>query len=188
MKWLLSLSLSKVIRNPKRDFQNGLLVGEIFSCYFPNELVLACFYTGDSTISKQKNWSQLTKFFKKHDISIPASATMAVLNAHETAAVLFIENLYCMLTGNALYPEGTSRPLPNSLASKSIPHFCLATSSSLIRSISDSDANMAQHVLQAHQEYIKSLRVSRVSGVKKIAPVSNEPEPEKIKLIQVKQR
>jgi hypothetical protein len=48
-----------------------------------------------------------------------------------------------------------SRPLPNSLASSEIPHFCMATASSLIRSISDSDKNTAEHVLQAHQEYIK---------------------------------
>jgi hypothetical protein len=114
----------------------------------------------------------------------------AVLNAHETAAVLFIENLYTMLTGNSLYPEGTTRPLPNSLASSEIPHFCMATASSLIRSISDSDKNMAEHVLQAHQEYIKSLRLRdggrAGKGVKKGAVAASEPA--KIKHIQVKQR
>jgi hypothetical protein len=187
MQWLLSLSLSKPIRRPKRDFANGLLIGEIFACYFPGELTLATFYTGDSTICKQKNWSRLARFFTKHDIVIPGDAMSAVLMNHDTAAILFVENLYTMLTGDELYPEGTSRPRPNSLASAFLPHFCLATASSLIRSIADSDKNMAQHVLQAHQEYTKSLRL-RDGGRVKRNEEALDSEPAKSKNSKVQQR
>lgn len=122
----------------------------------------------------------------------------AVLHAHDTAAVLFVENVYELLTGCALSAGGEPRRPPNSLASRRVPHFCLATTSSLVRSISDGDAARAGAILQAHRGYIGQLRQQavearrqgRVAGGRNSASLRADTATSKgsqIKHIQVKQ-
>ncbi|KAI9336746.1 hypothetical protein BDR26DRAFT_864491 [Obelidium mucronatum] len=43
-KWLQSLDLK--VKNPKRDLANGVVIAEIFSRYFPNQLNIDLFYSG----------------------------------------------------------------------------------------------------------------------------------------------
>ncbi|KAJ3068721.1 spermatogenesis-associated protein 4 [Podochytrium sp. JEL0797] len=74
-KWLQSLDLR--VKNPKRDLSNGVIVGEIFSRYFPNQLNIDLFYSGSGIEQKQNNWKQLQKFFKKNEINIPDEAVIA---------------------------------------------------------------------------------------------------------------
>ena len=65
-----------------------------------------------------------------------------------------------MLTGLAL--AGSRGARPNSLVKGEVPHYCIPTASSLIRSISDNDGNRAEYVLRAHDEYSKGLRGQRI--------------------------
>ncbi|KAI9206170.1 uncharacterized protein BJ171DRAFT_580248 [Polychytrium aggregatum] len=98
IKWLQSLDLSLEIKNPKRDFANGYLVGEIFSRYFPGEIHIHRFYTGDSMGLRENNWSELAKFFQKQSIKIPQEAMNAVMTCQPDAAVLFVRNTFALLT------------------------------------------------------------------------------------------
>ena len=42
-----------------RDFSNGYLLAEIFSWYFPQDIEMHNFNTGESLVSKQLNWNVL---------------------------------------------------------------------------------------------------------------------------------
>lgn len=89
VKWLQSLDLTYPIRNPKwyvalikirnnklkieeifnyfhfiakfRDLCNGFLIAEIFSWYYPNDIRMFTFNTGQSLDSKMSNWALLKK-------------------------------------------------------------------------------------------------------------------------------
>ncbi|KAJ3217690.1 spermatogenesis-associated protein 4 [Clydaea vesicula] len=150
LKWLLSLNLSYSFKNPKRDFANGYLIAEIFNYHYPGELLIPCFYTGDSKEIKTKNWDQLQKFFKKNNIQIPNEAVHAIKNHHLNAAIYFIENTYTLLTGKT-----TQRPVE--VEGERIPHFSLLTTSSIIRNLSESTSK-AELILTAHNDYLKLIR------------------------------
>lgn len=89
--------------------------------------------------------------FVKNSINIPAEAINAVIHNHDTAAILFVENCYTLLTGDPLIGERNN--IPDSV----VPHFSLATTNSIIRSVADTTSK-AELILKAHNEYIKSLR------------------------------
>ncbi|KAI8918784.1 hypothetical protein BC831DRAFT_482403, partial [Entophlyctis helioformis] len=152
IKWLQSLDLSIPIKNPKRDFANGYLVAEIFSRYYPNELQVWLFYTGDSTNQKSNNWEVLAKFFRKHNVNVPKEAMDAVMNCHTDAAVRFVENVYMLLTNKSL-PERSLAKTDDEI----VPQFALPTTSNVIRSMAESP-DKARIVLEAHNDFIKQLR------------------------------
>ncbi|KND04372.1 uncharacterized protein SPPG_00101 [Spizellomyces punctatus DAOM BR117] len=160
LKWLQSLDLAYPIKNPKRDFSNGYLIAEIFCRYYPNDLLLNVqqFYTGDSNAQKVKNWEQLEKFFKKHDIGIPKEAMHAVMTCQVDAATLFVENVYMMLTKRRIHrPSHEGLPAPEV---ELVPHFALPTTSNIIRCIGESPEK-AQAIVEAHKEYTKHVRAHR---------------------------
>ncbi|KAI8820115.1 uncharacterized protein EV422DRAFT_79612 [Fimicolochytrium jonesii] len=158
LKWLQSLDLSYPVRNPKRDFQNGYLVAEIFSRYFPGDdlLNVDLLYTGEGSVQKGKNWEQLEKFFKKHQIHIPPTAIHSVSQGHVDAAAMLLEELYSVLTKRRLHGPRT-KDAPK-LAADHVPHFQLPTTANIIRSV-DGSPEKAKVILEAHREYIKSMRV-----------------------------
>ena len=60
VKWLQGLDLTFVIKNPKWDFSNGFLVAEIFSWYYPDDVKLMTYNTGQSLDAKMT----VNKFFE----------------------------------------------------------------------------------------------------------------------------
>ncbi|KAJ3299553.1 spermatogenesis-associated protein 4 [Borealophlyctis nickersoniae] len=163
IKWLQSLDLSYPVKNPKRDFANGFLLAEIFSRYFPGEQLLRMhqFYTGESGGHKRSNWELLRKFFKKYDIRIPPEACDAVMTCQIDAALLFVENVYMLLTDRRVHRQAPTDSLPLAAANpSSLPHFALPTTSNIIRCVAESPAK-AQVIVDAHRDYIKQLRAHR---------------------------
>lgn len=102
VKWIQGLDLTFPVNNPKWDFQNGFLVGEIFSWYYPNDVNMYSFNTGLSLDSKMTNWSLLKKFIIKKDLAIPLELADATMHCREGAAILFIENMYQLLTNRPI--------------------------------------------------------------------------------------
>ncbi|GIQ85669.1 hypothetical protein KIPB_007377, partial [Kipferlia bialata] len=54
------------------DFQNGFLIAEIFSRYYPSALQIHSFDTGVGSKVRTANWAFLERFFRKHGIPIPS--------------------------------------------------------------------------------------------------------------------
>ncbi|TPX44576.1 hypothetical protein SeMB42_g03547 [Synchytrium endobioticum] len=161
LKWLHTLDLSHSFSNPKRDFCNGVLVAEVLSRYFVGKIQVNLLYTSESVERREDNWRQLAKFFKKQQISVPQEAMNAVLHCHPNAAVLFICNVYTLLTGKSL-PE-MSRSLSASVAMvasgyEATPRYTLPTTSTIIKAVGAESRSKAEAVAVAHREYLKALR------------------------------
>jgi len=63
LKWLQSLNISSSIKNVKFDFGNGYVVAEILNRYYPQDVRLNSFDTGQSKNCRKENWQYLKKLF-----------------------------------------------------------------------------------------------------------------------------
>ncbi|TPX38316.1 hypothetical protein SmJEL517_g00300 [Synchytrium microbalum] len=159
LRWLQSLDLSHSFHNPKRDFANGVLIAEILSRYFVGELQVNLLYTGDSRERREDNWQQLSKFFQRKGIQVPQEAMHAVLNCHQEAAIMFLCNVYSMLTGRSIPEQAKAIPNPY----ESIPSYTLPTTATIIKSVGGVQVKN-EAVLQAHKDYIRALRQASASN------------------------
>ncbi|XP_015763534.1 PREDICTED: spermatogenesis-associated protein 4-like [Acropora digitifera] len=103
LKWIQSLDLSHPVRNTRRDFSNGYLVAEIFSWYFPEEIEMHSYDNGKSLPSRQGNWSQLQRFFQRHEFDIPKEVIDGTIHCKPNAAALLMERIYSLLTNRNNY-------------------------------------------------------------------------------------
>jgi hypothetical protein len=94
----MSLDLSFVLKNPKRDLCNGFMTAEICSRYYPKDINILNFENGTRLAAKVDNWEQLYKFFKKKQFGILKQDFDPVIHCAPGAAVVFILKLYQVLT------------------------------------------------------------------------------------------
>ena len=101
-RWIHALDLSSSIKNPRRDFSNGYLIAEIFSWYYPNEIVLHSYNNGTSLESKLGNWSQLERFFLKKKLVIPKELIEGTIHSKPGAANALVICVHSLLTNRKL--------------------------------------------------------------------------------------
>lgn len=104
IKWLQSLDLSFVLKNPKRDLTNGYLAAEIVSRYFPKDVNMMNFENGTRLSAKVDNWEQLYKHFRKKGLPILKQDFDPVIHCAPGAATMFILKLYQVLTKKIIKP------------------------------------------------------------------------------------
>ena len=61
LKWVQSLDLALPVKNPRRDFANGVLVAQIYSRTYEADISMHGFQNGNSLKVKRDNWSQLKR-------------------------------------------------------------------------------------------------------------------------------
>ena len=59
IKWLDQLDLAYAIRNVKRDINNGFIVAEILSRYYPTEVNIYSYYNDNNKEKKKDNWNRI---------------------------------------------------------------------------------------------------------------------------------
>ncbi|KAK2945242.1 putative camsap CH domain protein [Blattamonas nauphoetae] len=98
IKWLQTLDLSVSVKNPKRDFANGFVIGEIFGRYFPREVSMHTFDTGTSQNAKSQNWEYLNRFFVKQEIPITPQMIDDTMNVRPLGTQQLLDTMYSYLT------------------------------------------------------------------------------------------
>eukprot|EP00918_Siedleckia_nematoides_P078064 GHVU01170831.1.p1 GENE.GHVU01170831.1~~GHVU01170831.1.p1 ORF type:complete len:200 (+),score=21.95 GHVU01170831.1:73-672(+) len=102
LKWLQSLDLSVAVKNPRRDFSDGLLVAEILYRYFPHDVQLHSFHSACNAALKEENWRMLLKVFARTQFLEAGACNKAaiepVMHCAPGAAVAFVHLLYEGLT------------------------------------------------------------------------------------------
>ena len=117
LTWAVYFVLNFIIYS--RDFSNGFLVAEIFSWYYPDEIRISSFNTGQSLDSKMSNWALIKRvnkfwfwflkeysnyksnkfqFVSNQKLTIPNEYIDETLHCKEGAAILLIESLFEILT------------------------------------------------------------------------------------------
>jgi len=104
IKWVQSLDLSYSLKNPKRAFNNGFLIAEIFSRYFPADIQMHSFDYGDNIHKKRDNWKLLMQFFKRRGLPIIIKDVDSLINNENNSTIEFVKQVYTLLTERALMP------------------------------------------------------------------------------------
>jgi hypothetical protein len=98
IRWLQSLDLSFIVKNPKRDLTNGWLIAEILSRYYPKDINMLSYDKGTRLATKIDNWEQLFKVFQKHNIPFQKAEFDMVIHCKHGAATFFLYKMYQILT------------------------------------------------------------------------------------------
>ena len=75
LKWVQSLDLALPVKNPRRDFANGVLVAQIYSRTYEADISMHGFQNGNSLKVKRDNWSQLKRCVGRSPTACVAHAT-----------------------------------------------------------------------------------------------------------------
>ncbi|CAL1530912.1 unnamed protein product [Lymnaea stagnalis] len=135
LKWLQSLDLSIQMRNPKWDFSNGYLIAEIFSWYFPQDILMHSFYNGESLELKKRNWYLLKNFILKNMLDLQMEDIDGTIHCREGAAVQLIENLYELLTNRKIkkYQLDTEKDYTDYAYQQSLPLHARSTAAKALK-------------------------------------------------------
>lgn len=98
IRWIHSLDLSIPYKDSKRDLNNGFLIADIFSRYYPDYLSMHAFDNSHNTIRKKNNWYLLARFFKAKNIKIDPEEYQEIRNGDFEQLVQFMIKIYQILT------------------------------------------------------------------------------------------
>jgi len=127
IKWLQSLDLSFVLKNPKRDLTNGWFTAEIVSRYYPKDVNMMNFENGTRMEAKVDNWEQLFRIFKKKGLQITKQDFDPVIHCAPGAAYFFILKLYQLLT------KKTIKHMPPQVTEAAPPPYMRDTASRVLK-------------------------------------------------------
>ena len=81
-----------------RSFNNGFLIAEIFSRYFPTDIQMHSFDNAENYKKKKDNWQQLQIFFEKRKIPIVINNIDALILNENDTTLEFVKQIYTLLT------------------------------------------------------------------------------------------
>ena len=154
LKWLQSLDLSYSVRDPKRDFANGFLVGEILSRRYP-AIQMHSFDNGTEIRRKLSNWEHLDRMFTKLDIPITKKQWEPVMHNAPGAALDLIKYMYRIFTEKELnLAPAQETPKPPPYARPTAINLLRDTEFQRIEDKKTKD-NQAYTILKKHNENIR---------------------------------
>lgn len=160
IKWIQSLDLSYSYKDSRRDLNNGFLIAEIFTRYYPHQLSMHSFDNSENTTKKNNNWFLLGKFFQKHQIPFEAKDYSQIKESNFEQLVTFMMKLYSFLTKRSASsnPYGVSQDLQ-------LPHADEKTETYLLTNKGMEKLDVAKELPQTAQS--PSNQASKLAGSKK---------------------
>ena len=70
LKWIHGLDLSYSITNPARDLDNGFLLAEILTRYYPSKIQMFSLENSHNYDFRKNNWSIIESFLKKQELEL----------------------------------------------------------------------------------------------------------------------
>lgn len=104
LKWVISLDLLYSVKNVRRAFNNGFLIAEIFSRFFPSDISMHTFSNTENYGRKRDNWNQLQLFFNRRKIPITIHSVDALILNEQDTTLEFVKQIYTLLTERQLLP------------------------------------------------------------------------------------
>ena len=107
IKWIQSLDLTYSVKNIKKDFNNGFLVAQILSRYYPvtnnqaanfKAMQMHSISNELSMKARRDNWTQINKFLIKKMMFQPVQDMEIFIKNENREILLFIISLYQKLT------------------------------------------------------------------------------------------
>uniref|UniRef100_S4R5I8 Spermatogenesis associated 4 n=1 Tax=Petromyzon marinus TaxID=7757 RepID=S4R5I8_PETMA len=134
-RWLQSLDLTVQFRNARRDLSNGLVLAEIFSWYYPGDLLMHSFQPGESLASKLANWSLLHRFFAKRGLAFSKELTDGTLHRKPGAAEQLLQRVYSTLTNRRAQESNSEAPrFTDARYQRALPMHARSTASQALKS------------------------------------------------------
>ena len=87
-----------------RSFNNGFLIAEIFSRYFPQDIQMHSFENAENYKKKKDNWQQLQVFFERRKIPIIIKNVDSLILNENDVTLEFVRQIYTLLTERQLLP------------------------------------------------------------------------------------
>lgn len=98
LQWVQNLQLTRAPSNVRRDFSNGFLVANIFSCFYPKVFLLYSYQNGSSLSIKLDNWRRIEKSLQKLDVHLSKDLINETIHLEMGAAERLLVEIYCILT------------------------------------------------------------------------------------------
>ncbi|ORX81374.1 hypothetical protein BCR32DRAFT_12265 [Anaeromyces robustus] len=111
LKWLQSLNITSSIKNIKFDFGNGYVIAEILNRYYPLDVRLNSYDTGQSKNCRKENWQLLKRMFNKFGIPVLENDINELINTRMTSgeeAVRITSTLYSFFLKKNIKPPKSS--------------------------------------------------------------------------------
>lgn len=154
LKWLQSLDLSYSVRDPKRDFANGFLIGEILSRRYSG-IQMHSFDNGTELRRKMSNWEHLDRMFTKFEIPISKKQWEPVMHNAPGAALDLIKFIYKIFTDKELnLAPAQENPKPPPYARPTAVNLLRDTEFQRIEDKKTKDSQ-AYTILKKHNENIR---------------------------------
>lgn len=105
LKWIQSLDLTYSVKNIKKDFNNGFLVAQILSRYYPHCFPMHTIDNGVSKKARRDNWLLIQKYLQSKDIKEEGLKKLSFeqyIENENNEVLNFIILLYSQLTNNQI--------------------------------------------------------------------------------------
>mmetsp|Transcript_9024 Transcript_9024/g.16269 ORF Transcript_9024/g.16269 Transcript_9024/m.16269 type:complete len:240 (-) Transcript_9024:315-1034(-) len=112
LKWVQSLDLAHSLKDCRRNLANGFYVAQIYSRFFPTQVMMHSFENGHGTACKTDNWAQIQKFHSKwQGQPLPQDLITDTIQGAPGAGVVMLCLLYEVFTGKTI-PQRPPSPPP----------------------------------------------------------------------------
>lgn len=102
ISWCLRQGITTQLRFPRQDLQNGYLIAELLSKFYPEHLKIVQFDNQNSTTATSKNWNRIATVAPKIKLSLTNTEVEACKAGDEQTLISVLKRIHSLHTGKDL--------------------------------------------------------------------------------------